>query len=75
MKNRLLIIVAALSVTLMAVAQKTRVVDNPVFESANTSSIEFTRIEVNKEATVVSAIIWQRHNYWVKINSSSVLKG
>lgn len=75
MKNRLLIIVAALSVTLMAVAQKTRVVENPVFESANTSSIEFTRIEVNKEATVVSAIIWQRHNYWVKINSSSVLKG
>ena len=57
MKNRLLIIVAALSVTLMAVAQKTRVVENPFFESANTSSIEFTRIEVNKELSVIAPAI------------------
>lgn len=75
MKSKLIIIVAALLVTIAAVAQKRRVVETPLFESANTSSIEFTRVEVNKEATVVSATIWQRHGYWVIINSSSVLKG
>ncbi len=47
----------------------------PLYENANTSSIEFTRIEVNKEATVVSVTLWLRHNSWVRINSSSVLKG
>ena len=58
-----------------AMAQKPRIVENPNYESTNTSSIEFTRIEVNKSETVVSASFWYMHNYWVKICSSCYLKG
>ena len=62
-------------VSLGAMAQKPRIVENPNYESTNTSSIEFARIEVNKSETVVSASFWYMHNYWVKICSSCYLKG
>lgn len=75
MKNRILILAVVLMAAIAGAAQKTKVFENPVYESANTSTIEITRIETGKEATVVSATIWYRHNYWVRLLGSCVLKG
>ncbi|MBO5922308.1 MAG: hypothetical protein J6Q48_07995, partial [Bacteroidaceae bacterium] len=74
MKKLFLTLIVAFA-TVCGFAQKPRIVENPNYESTNTSSIEFTRIEVNKSETVVSASFWYMHNYWVKICSSCYLKG
>ena len=74
MKKLILTLIVAIA-TICGFAQKPRIVENPNYESTNTSSIEFTRIEVNKSETVVSASFWYMHNYWVKICSSCYLKG
>ena len=74
MKKLFLTLIVAIA-TVCGFAQKPRFVENPNYESTNTSLIEFTRIEVNKSETVVSASFWYMHNYWVKICSSCYLKG
>ncbi len=75
MKMRILLSVFALLTAIAAIAQKNTIIENPDYEGANTSSIEITRIEVGKETTMVSATIWYWHNYYVRLNSSSILKG
>ena len=61
MKKLFLTLIVAFA-TVCGFAQKPRIVENPNYESTNTSSIEFTRIEVNKSETVVSASFWYMHN-------------
>ena len=74
MKKLFLTLIVAF-ITVCGFAQKTCIVENPNYESTNTSLIEITRIEVNKSETVVSASFWYMHNYWVRICSSCYLKG
>ena len=74
MKKLFLTLIVAFA-TLCGFAQEPRIVESPNYESTNTSTIEFTRIKVNKNETVVSATFWYRYNYWVKICSTCYLKG
>ena len=52
MKKTFLTLIIAFA-TVCSFAQKTRIVENPNYESTNTSLIEITRIEANKNETVV----------------------
>lgn len=59
----------------VADAQKRQIVENPYYESTNTSRLEITCIETSKKETVVSATLWYRHNYWVRLGETMLLKG
>lgn len=73
MKKLLLVIGMALP-TLWGTAQ-TRTIDYPVKGKRTTEALEFYQVTVSDTAVIVKGNMYSRPNYWVKLASSSVLKG
>ena len=73
--KKIIFILLMLFTVVSADAQKRQIVENPYYESTNTSRLEITRIETSKKETVVSATLWYRHNYWVRLGETMLLKG
>ena len=73
--KKIIFILLILFTVVSVEAQKRQIVENPFYESTNTSRLEITRIETSKKETVVSATLWYRHNYWVRLGETMLLKG
>ena len=73
--KKIIFILLMLFTVVSADAQKRQIVENPFYESTNTSRLEITRIETSKKETVVWATLWYRHNYWLRMAETMLLKG
>ena len=59
----------------MYATAQTRVIDYPVMGQRTTDALEFYQAEVSDTAVILRGDMYSRPNYWVRIASSSVLKG
>ena len=59
----------------MYATAQTRVIDYPVMGHRTTDALEFYQAEVSDTAVILRGDMYSRPNYWVRIASSSVLKG
>lgn len=68
---------SAVAMTLLlstACVQKDRVVEYPLIESANTMTLDFSKVELTDTATILHTDAYYRPNYWIRIDSKSYLK-
>lgn len=54
---------------------ETRSIDFPYFKANNTRSLEIRRVEAAADTTYVSADLYSRPDAWVKISSTSYIRG
>lgn len=73
MKNILL--TAGFAIIGIYATAQTRVIDYPVMGSRTTEALEFYQAEVSDTAVILRGDMYSRPNYWVRIASSSVLRG
>ena len=52
-----------------------KVIDYPEIEQKNSEALEFYQVEMSDTALILHGDVYNRPGYWVKIPSSSVLKG
>ena len=73
MKNILL--TAGFAIIGIYATAQTRVIDYPVMGPRTTEALEFYQAEVSDTAVILRGDMYSRPNYWVRIASSSVLRG
>ena len=73
MKNKLIFLVAATMWLVTSCTQHNKCVENPFIESANTMTLDITKVELNDTATVLHMDAYYRPHYWIKISSESYL--
>lgn len=72
--KRILLAIGLFTVGVCVTAQ-TRVIDYPVTGERTTSSLEFYQVEVSDTAVILKGDMYNNPNSWIRIASSSVLKG
>lgn len=74
MQNKVFFLTAAVVMWLVAsCTQREICVENPLIESANTMTIDISKVELNDTATVLHTDAYFRPGYWIKITSESYL--
>ena len=73
MKNFSLIIIAIL--LLASCNQREILIINPDYDNANTNRRQVSKIELTDSATIVHLDVYNRPNYWAKIESATTLRG
>lgn len=73
MKKTLLLPAAAL-LLLAACTPAGRVVENPLIEASNTSTLDIARVELSDTATVVHVEAYFQPRYWIRIVSDTYLR-
>lgn len=68
-----LIIAAALPLVMVACSPKERVVENPLIDTSNTTTIDISRVEITDSATVLHADARFIPHYWIQISSDSYI--
>lgn len=58
---------------LAACTQPDKVVEYPMIESANTMTLDFSKVELTDTATVLHTDAYYRPRYWIRISSDSYL--
>ena len=67
-------VMAAMAGMLMSCSQ-TKVIDYPTIEQRNSKSLEFYQVEMSDTALILHGDVYNRPGNWVRMSSSSVLKG
>ena len=67
-------VMAAMAGMLMSCSQ-TKVIDYPTIEQRNSKSLEFYQVELSDTALILHGDVYNRPGNWVRMSSSSVLKG
>ena len=74
MNHRTLIFSAAAVIFLLAsCSQPDKVVEYPLIESANTMTLDFSKVELTDTATVLHTDAYYQPRYWIRISSDSYL--
>ena len=74
MNHRTLIFSAAAVMFLLAsCSQPDKVVEYPLIESANTMTLDFSKVELTDTATVLHTDAYYQPRYWIRISSDSYL--
>ena len=55
--------------------KQNRVIDYPVIDKKNTTTMELYRVELMDTATVLYAEMYNHPNYWVRLSSGAYLEG
>lgn len=74
--KRLTILVSAAMIMAIAIASctaKDKVVENPIIEATNTSSIEISKVELTDTATILHIDAFYTPKYWIRIAGDSYL--
>lgn len=72
-KNRILLVIGALLLSTATFAQ-TKIIENPEFESCNTTMFEINKVEINDSETVLHCDGFGRPDSWIRLTSGSYLK-
>jgi len=59
----------------LSCAKQNRIIDYPVIDNKNTTTMELYRVELTDTATILHAEMYNRPNYWVRISSGACLEG
>ena len=74
MHNKIAFLTAAAAMWLAAsCTQRDKCVENPLIESANTMTIDISKVELSDTATVLHTDAYFHPGYWIKISSDSYL--
>ena len=74
MHNKIAFLTAAAALWLAAsCTQRDKCVENPLIESANTMTLDISKVELSDTATVLHTDAYFRPGYWIKITSESYL--
>lgn len=74
MYNKIAFLTAAVAMWLAAsCTQREKCVENPLIESANTMTIDISKVELSDTATVLHTDAYFHPGYWIKITSESYL--
>ena len=76
MKNKMALLALAATAWLGTTANTPvpRSVENPFIESANTMTLDISKVELSDTATVLYTDAYFRPHYWIKISSESYLQ-
>ena len=76
MKNKMSLLALAATAWLGTTANTPvpRSVENPFIESANTMTLDISKVELSDTATVLYTDAYFRPHYWIKISSESYLQ-
>lgn len=67
-------VMAAMAGMLMSCSH-TKVIEYPTIEQRNSKSLEFYQVEMSDTALILHGDVYNRPGNWVRMSSSSVLKG
>ena len=74
MHNKIAFLTAAVAMWLAAsCTQRDKCVENPLIESANTMTLDISKVELNDTATVLHTDAYFHPGYWIRISSESYL--
>lgn len=74
MHNKIAFLTAAVTLWLAAsCTQRDKCVENPLIESANTMTLDISKVELNDTATVLHTDAYFHPGYWIRISSESYL--
>ena len=74
MHNKIAFLTAAAAMWLAAsCTQRDKCVENPLIESANTMTLDISKVELNDTATVLHTDAYFHPGYWIRISSESYL--
>lgn len=74
MHNKIAFLMATTAMCLAAsCTQRDKCVENPLIESTNTMTIDFSKVELSDTATVLYTDAYFRPGWWIKISSESYL--
>lgn len=76
MKNKMTLLALAATAWLATAANTPapRSVENPFIESANTMTLDISKVELSDTATVLYTDAYFRPHYWIRISSESYLQ-
>lgn len=74
MKRNLFLSMLGAAILMLSCAPEVKVIENPMFEVANSETFDFTKIEITDTATYLTAEAYYRPHYWVKTASDTYLQ-